>query len=435
MPTTCLGCYDWPNFKYCCIKRYQHKIITMRRPLHFFACTPIGLLILLCPLFSLPQQYQCTETRLNIDFGNASTPPPTLQNHKNYRYQSSDCPNDGNCAIRSYTYGCFGNKWHNLSEDHTPGDTKGGMLLVNAAVRPGPFFSFRVEGLKPGAKMELALWLLNICLSTDGCRPTPPQIRMRLRTDDGTLVGDFETGALQPTTTPKWQWYSGQFTMPANATALTLVMEDLAEGGCGNDFAVDDITLRECVLIPPPPPVEKPVVKPAPPVVTRTVPKPAPPKPAPTLTSPAKQPIAKEVVLPPSPKPITAPNIQPKAAGPIPAAIATRANPLVKTIETPTCEMTIDLYDNGDIDGDTISIYHNGQLVVHRAGLSAKPVHLSIMVDKNHPRHELTMVAENLGSIPPNTSLMVVTAQNKRYEVFISSSEQKNAKVEVVWKE
>jgi hypothetical protein len=39
------------------------------------------------------------------------------------------------------------------------------------------------------------------------------------------------------------------------------------------------------------------------------------------------------------------------------------------------------------------------------------------------------MVAENLGSIPPNTSLMVITTRNKRYEVFISSTEQKNAKV------
>jgi hypothetical protein len=39
------------------------------------------------------------------------------------------------------------------------------------------------------------------------------------------------------------------------------------------------------------------------------------------------------------------------------------------------------------------------------------------------------MVAENLGSIPPNTSLMVITTKYKRYEVFISSTEQKNARV------
>jgi hypothetical protein len=39
------------------------------------------------------------------------------------------------------------------------------------------------------------------------------------------------------------------------------------------------------------------------------------------------------------------------------------------------------------------------------------------------------MVADNLGSIPPNTSVMIITAGNTRHELFISSTEQKNAKV------
>jgi hypothetical protein len=39
------------------------------------------------------------------------------------------------------------------------------------------------------------------------------------------------------------------------------------------------------------------------------------------------------------------------------------------------------------------------------------------------------MVAENLGSIPPNTSVMIITTPGNRYEVLISSTEQKNAKV------
>ena len=50
-------------------------------------------------------------------------------------------------------------------------------------------------------------------------------------------------------------------------------------------------------------------------------------------------------------------------------------------------------------------------------------------------RYEIIMVADNLGSIPPNTSLMVVTSKLKRYEVFISSSEQKNARVVIERKE
>jgi hypothetical protein len=63
------------------------------------------------------------------------------------------------------------------------------------------------------------------------------------------------------------------------------------------------------------------------------------------------------------------------------------------------------------------------------ARLTQKPTTMHITVDEAHPHHELIMVAENLGSIPPNTSLMVITAGTKRYQVFISSNEQKNAKV------
>jgi len=57
------------------------------------------------------------------------------------------------------------------------------------------------------------------------------------------------------------------------------------------------------------------------------------------------------------------------------------------------------------------------------------------MVNRDQPHHELVMVADNLGSIPPNTSLMIVTAGAKRYEVFISSTKQKNAKVVLDLKE
>ena len=92
-------------------------------------------------------------------------------------------------------------------------------------------------------------------------------------------------------------------------------------------------------------------------------------------------------------------------------------------------ELNIELYDNGEIDGDTVSIYHNNELVVSHAGISTRPVTIKLKVDKEHPHHELVMVAENLGRIPPNTSLMIITAGKKRYEIFISSSEQKNAKI------
>jgi hypothetical protein len=61
--------------------------------------------------------------------------------------------------------------------------------------------------------------------------------------------------------------------------------------------------------------------------------------------------------------------------------------------------------------------------------LSQKPISITIDVNPSQPHHEIVMVAENLGSIPPNTSVMVINTPGNRYEVFISSSEQKNAKV------
>jgi hypothetical protein len=50
-------------------------------------------------------------------------------------------------------------------------------------------------------------------------------------------------------------------------------------------------------------------------------------------------------------------------------------------------------------------------------------------MDEANPDHVLVMVAENLGRIPPNTSLMIVQDGEKRHQVSITSTEQKNAMV------
>lgn len=113
----------------------------------------------------------------------------------------------------------------------------------------------------------------------------------------------------------------------------------------------------------------------------------------------------------------------------IPQVLLTRQNELVKTINTTANEITIDLYDNGTIDNDTVSVYLDKKLVVTKQRLTEKPISIKFPLDENNMYHELVMVAENLGEIPPNTSLMVVKAGNKHYEVRITSNEQKNAVV------
>jgi hypothetical protein len=112
-----------------------------------------------------------------------------------------------------------------------------------------------------------------------------------------------------------------------------------------------------------------------------------------------------------------------------PRILLTRENELVKTIATNASEITINLYDNGTIDNDTVSVYLDKKQVVTRQRLTERPISIKFALDENNMYHELVMVAENLGEIPPNTSLMVVKAGSKNYEVRITSNEQKNAVV------
>lgn len=113
----------------------------------------------------------------------------------------------------------------------------------------------------------------------------------------------------------------------------------------------------------------------------------------------------------------------------VPKALASRENELVKVINVGSREVVINIYDNGTIDHDTISVYFDQKLVVSKQMLTTKPITVKFTIDDDNATHELVMVAENLGDIPPNTSLMVVKAGEQNIEVRITSTESKNAVV------
>lgn len=105
-----------------------------------------------------------------------------------------------------------------------------------------------------------------------------------------------------------------------------------------------------------------------------------------------------------------------------------REKEVVQTLKLDTSLIKIDLYDNAEIDDDTVSVFLNGALLLYKKRLTDRPLSLAVNVMPNTD-YELMMYAENLGRIPPNTSLMIVTVGKKRYEIRISSSEQKSAVV------
>ncbi len=111
-----------------------------------------------------------------------------------------------------------------------------------------------------------------------------------------------------------------------------------------------------------------------------------------------------------------------------------RNTSILKTIEVESNSVKIDLYDNGEIDGDSISLFLNGKLLLSRKKLTTAPITIRLPIEELEEENELVMYAENLGTIPPNTALMVVTDGGKRYEVRITSDLQKNGTIKFVKK-
>ncbi|HVG41475.1 MAG TPA: hypothetical protein VM888_07665, partial [Chitinophagaceae bacterium] len=102
-------------------------------------------------------------------------------------------------------------------------------------------------------------------------------------------------------------------------------------------------------------------------------------------------------------------------------------------IKVDTGTIRLDFYDNGVVDGDSITVLVNRNVVLSNQRLSAKPITSYITIDMANPYQEVEMVAENLGSIPPNTALLIVTAGTKRYQVFLTSTETKSAAVRFIY--
>ncbi len=119
-----------------------------------------------------------------------------------------------------------------------------------------------------------------------------------------------------------------------------------------------------------------------------------------------------------------------KSSGQIlPWVLVGRENKLVKQVTVNSSSISIDLYDNGTIDNDTIMIFDNKVLLLENKRLSYKATHFDVNFNKDNNRHEIIIVAHNLGTVPPNTALMVVKDGTSRQELYITSTLSVNAMI------
>ncbi len=105
----------------------------------------------------------------------------------------------------------------------------------------------------------------------------------------------------------------------------------------------------------------------------------------------------------------------------------------IPEIKVDTGTIRLDFYDNAQVDGDSITVLVDKQVVLTHQRLSGKALTTFVKIDLNNTFHEIEMVAENLGSIPPNTAILIITAGTNRHQLSLSSSETKSARVRIVY--
>ncbi len=104
---------------------------------------------------------------------------------------------------------------------------------------------------------------------------------------------------------------------------------------------------------------------------------------------------------------------------------------LVNEIAVESDSVRVTLYDNGDIDGDSVSVFYNRIPVLTNKELGAEGFNLYLHLDPSKPINEISMFAENLGRIPPNTALMIIHDGVNRHEIFMTSNYNLNGTVRI----
>ena len=114
-------------------------------------------------------------------------------------------------------------------------------------------------------------------------------------------------------------------------------------------------------------------------------------------------------------------------------ALTQRDNILLQSYHITTPDILVELFDNAEIDGDRVSVYHNNQIIVSNQMLTHEPIVFKIHADAANRTHEFVLIAENLGTIPPNTALMRITVGTQVYKLSVKTDLKTNAKIDLFY--
>lgn len=134
--------------------------------------------------------------------------------------------------------------------DHT-GDVNGKMLVVNASYAPNIFYKRKVSNLCYNTNFKFSAFLVEVngpgSFSICGGAPLPANVRFEVQDTLGNILSSLSTGdiAAQNIPNPQWRGYTFSFNT-GNYSTVNVVLRNINPGGCGNDLAIDDISVQAC---------------------------------------------------------------------------------------------------------------------------------------------------------------------------------------------
>ena len=227
----------------------------MKKYFTHFAKIYLSLVVILLSSFSLKAQISCPNAVVlgteNFGQGTTASSDPYVVN---LTYQATgSLANDGNYRVVDSTN--QKPEWQ-VSGDHT-GNGNGKMLVANGIA--GTFYDRTVtlsQGFVPG-NYSVSLYLMNIdpqgLCGTNALLPVLT-ITVEYLSQSNTWVplmgSPYTASAVPQTVTPTWVNLGSTFTMPAAGSfipsTIRVLFGDQTPGGCGNDFAIDDLQLALC---------------------------------------------------------------------------------------------------------------------------------------------------------------------------------------------
>jgi hypothetical protein len=118
------------------------------------------------------------------------------------------------------------------------------------------------------------------------------------------------------------------------------------------------------------------------------------------------------------------------------AEVALRKTDVIQMIDFKSDSLTLVLYDNGIVDGDTVSVVLNGEVVIPKLGLTEQAYRKVIKISPGlGDSLQLVIYAENLGSIPPNSGLLIIEDGSDRHEVRFEGDLKRSPAVTLIRKQ